>query len=111
MPKDDSTAREEVKVSLAKEDSIVKEKDISKKETTASSLSKDNSMEESLLCGICQVSIDIIVCTKVMKVITSLYHCRRSFMTVSVCSHACIVIVQDAILVGWIAPMSVHRLV
>ena len=71
MPKDDSTTSKEVKVSVAKEDSIVKEKEISKKEATASSLSKDNSMEESLLCGICQVSIHIIICTCVMEVITA----------------------------------------
>ena len=94
---------------MAKEDPIVKEKEVSKKEATASSLSKDNSMEESLLCGICQVSIHVIICTSVMKVITSLHHCRRSFVTVSVCSHACIVIAQAAILVGWIGPMNVHR--
>ena len=109
MPKDDSTASEEVKISVTKEELIVKEKEVSKKEATASSLSKDNSMEESLLCGICQVSIHIIICTCVMKVITSPHHCRRSFMTVSVCSHACIVIVRAAILVGWIGPKNVHR--
>ena len=32
-------------------------------------------------------------------------------MIVSAYSHVCIVIVQDVILVGWIGPMSVHRLV
>ena len=32
-------------------------------------------------------------------------------MIVSVYSHACIVIVQAAIPVGWIGPMSVHKLV
>ena len=32
-------------------------------------------------------------------------------MIASACSPVCIVIVQAAILVGWIGPMSVHRLV
>ena len=32
-------------------------------------------------------------------------------MIVSVCSHACIVTVQAVILVGWIGPMNVLRLV
>ena len=36
---------------------------------------------------------------------------RRSYMIASAYSHVCTVIVQAAILVGWIGPMSVHRLV
>ena len=56
---DDSATKEgpKDKISIATEDSIVKEKEANKEKNTVPSLSKENSMEESLLCGICQVSI------------------------------------------------------
>ena len=59
IPKDESTAKEGSKggVLIGKEGSLVKEKVVSKEKTLPSSLSKENSMEESLICGICQVSI------------------------------------------------------
>ena len=40
-----------------------------------------------------------------------LFHSRRSFMTVSVCSPVCTRTVLAVILVGWIGPMSVLKLV
>ena len=72
IPKDESTAKEGSKdeVLIGKEGSFVKEKEASKEKIPTSSLSRENSMEESLLCGICQVSmhactyiISITVCT------------------------------------------------
>lgn len=42
---------------MAKEDSIVKEKAPNNEKNSAPSIPRENSMEESLLCGICQVSI------------------------------------------------------
>ena len=55
---DDPTRKEETKddVLIAKEDSIVKEKGASKEKSLPPSLSRGQSMEENLLCGICQVS-------------------------------------------------------
>ena len=52
IPKENSVIKEEPLI--GKEDSIVKEKEANKK-TPAPSLSKENSMEECLICGICQV--------------------------------------------------------
>ena len=55
VPKEDSTTKEGLQdeVLMAKEDSAVKEKEANK---PIPSLSRQTSMEESLLCGICQVS-------------------------------------------------------
>ena len=60
VPKEGSAKTEEglhKEVLMGKEDSVVKEKAANKEKNSVSSLSRENSMEESLLCGICQVSI------------------------------------------------------
>ena len=56
VPKEDSTTEEGLKdeMLMAKEDSVVKEKETNKEKNP---VTRENSMEESLLCGICQVSL------------------------------------------------------
>ena len=60
VPKEGSATTKEGlhdEVLMAKEDSIVKGKAANKEKSLVPSLARENSMEESLLCGICQVSI------------------------------------------------------